>query len=281
MRRPANGDPWIAIVALGACSVALSAPAAVIDFEDLGLAPGSVDNGDPGGLQPGQSVNAPIVSGGVSFANAYGIDSFDGYDYPYWTGFAASAVSTVVSGTAKGAFSDQYTSYPGGGRGSSTYAVAYSSAAVVTLPVPTAVSGFWIANTAYTYLTMANGDEYNFSSPLPAGSGWFAVTATGRLGAGPAGTSSMYLADLRGASPLGIRAGWSWFDLTPLGTVDRIEFSFTGSDTGAFGLNTPAYFAMDDLTVASVPEPAALAILAAAGGAAAAALGRRSRGRRR
>lgn len=256
------GDAWFAIMALAACSAALSVPAAVIDFEDLGLAPGSVDNGDPGGLQPGQSVNVPIVSGGVSFANTYGIDRYDGYDYPYWSGFAASAVSTVVSGTAKGAFADQYTSYPGGGRTSSTYAVGYSSAAVVTLPVPTPVSGFWIANTAYAYLTMANGDEYNFSSPLPAGTGWFAVTATGRLGGGPAGTSSIFLADLRGAAPLGIRAGWSWFDLSPLGTVDRIEFSFAGSDTGAFGLNTPAYFAMDDLTVASVPEPSGVALAA-------------------
>ena len=45
--------------------------------------------------------------------------------------------------------------------------------------------------------------------------------------------------------------------------VDRIEFSFDGSDKGTFGLNTPAYFAMDDFTVTAVPEPTSLAAVLA------------------
>lgn len=258
----------VVAVALG-LTAAGSAGAVVIDFEDLGLAPGAIDNGDPGNLVAGQSVSVPIVSGGVSFANTYGIDSFGGYDYPYWLGFAGSAVDTVVSGTAKGAFTDQYTSYPGGGSGSRTYMVAYDTAAVISLPVPTTVSGFWIANTAYAYCTMANGDAYNFAQPLASGTGWFAVTATGRLAGSPQGTAEFFLADLRGAEPLGIRAGWTWFDLTPLGQVDQIEFSFAGAENQySFGsLLTPTYFAMDDLTVAAVPEPSGLALLLTAGGA--------------
>lgn len=242
-----------------------AAGAVVIDFEDLGLPPGAVDNGDPGNLEAGQSVSNPIVSGGVSFDNTYGVD--ESGVYPYWLGFAGSAVSTVVSGTAKGAFTDQYASYPGGGFGSPTYMVAYDSAAVISLPVPTTVSGFQIANTAYAYCTMANGDEYNFAPPLVSGTGWFAVTATGRLAGEVQGTAEFLLADLRGAEPLGIRSGWAWFDLAALGTVDRIEFSFAGAPNqyGVGGLLTPAYFAMDDLTVAAVPEPSGLVLLATAG----------------
>jgi hypothetical protein len=266
-----RGTTLIRLMVAGALGLAVagSAEAVVIDFEDLGLAPGAIDNGDPGNLSPGQVVSVPIVSGGVSFANTYGIDSFGGYDYPYWLGFAASAVDTVVSGTAKGAFTDQYTSYPGGGFGSPTYMVAYDSAAVISLPVPTTVSGFRIANTAYTYCTMANGDEYNFAQPLVSGTGWFAVTATGRLAGNLQGTAEFFLADLRGAEPLGIRAGWTWFDLTPLGTVDTIEFSFAGAANqyNVGGLVTPAYFALDDLTVAAVPEPSGLALLVTAAGA--------------
>ncbi len=45
----------------------------------------------------------------------------------------------------------------------------------------------------------------------------------------------------------------------PDGTVDTIEFTFDGSDQSSFGLNTPAYFAMDNLTFAVVPEPSAIA----------------------
>ena len=234
----------------------------VIDFQNLPVPPSGFFNGDPGTLAPGQSVTSPWTSGGVAFANTFGIDSYGGFDYEYWSGFA---YSDVVN-TTDAAFTNQYASYPGGGFGSSTYAVAYaySDAAAVTLPVATTVSGFQIANTTYAALTMKNGDQYGFSAPLPAG-GWFSTTATGRLGGATTGSATFYLADLRSGSSPGVLAAWSWFDLTSLGTVDRIEFSFDGSDKGSFGLNTPAYFAMDDLTVNAVPEPTFSVILASAG----------------
>jgi hypothetical protein len=235
------------------------ATAVVIDFQNLPVPPSGAFNGDPGTLVPGQSVASPWTSGGVAFSNTFGIDSYGGFDYEYWSGFA---YSDVVN-TTDAAFTNQYASYPGGGFGSSTYAVAYSRDAVVTLPIAATVAGFRIANTTYAALTMKNGDLYGFSAPLPTG-GWFATTATGRLGVTTTGAATFYLADLRGATPPGVLSSWSWFDLTSLGTVDRIEFSFDGSDKGSFGLNTPAYFAMDDLTVNAVPEPAALAAVAVA-----------------
>jgi hypothetical protein len=235
----------------------------VIDFQNLTVPPSGAFNGDPGTLVPGQSVTSPWTSGGVAFSNTFGIDSYGGFDYEYWSGFA---YSDVVDST-DAAFTNEYASYPGGGFGSSTYAVAYFrdvvNSPVVTLPVATTVAGFRIANTTYAALTMKNGDLYGFSAPLPTG-GWFATTATGRLGGTTTGAATFYLADLRGATPPGVLSSWSWFDLTSLGTVDRIEFSFDGSDKGLFGLNTPAYFAMDDLTVNAVPEPATLAAVAVA-----------------
>lgn len=244
----------LALAVLAAAAAPALAAAVVIDFDNLPVPASGAFNGDPGGLAPGQSVSAPWTATDVSFANTFGIDSFSGFTYEYWSGFA---YSNVVN-TTDPSFENQYASYPGGGYdGSTTYAVAYSDAAVVTLPVPATVAGFRIANTTYAALTMTNGDQYGFSAPLPAG-GWFAATATGRLGAATTGSATFYLADLRAPTSPGIRAGWEWFDLAPLGTVDRIEFSFDGSDKGTFGLNTPAYFAMDDLTVSAVPEPASL-----------------------
>jgi hypothetical protein len=235
-----------------------STTAEVIDFQDLAVPASGYFNGDPGTLSPGQSVAEPWQSGGVSFANLYGIDSYGGFNYEYWNGFA---YSNVVD-TTDPAFTNQYASFPGGGYQTSTYAVAFGDGAAFTLPVPGTVAGFRIANTTYAALTMRDGDQYGFSAPLPPG-GWFATTATGRLNGSPTGTATYYLADLRGTLPPGILASWDWFDLSGLGVVESVEFTFSGSDTGTFGLNTPAYFAMDALTVNAVPEPAGWGLLAA------------------
>jgi len=267
----------VRFLVLASCIAAVSARGeVVVNFQDLTVPGSGYFNGNSGTLTPGQSVSTPWSSGGVSFANTFGIDSYGGFNYEYWNGFA---YSNVVN-TTNPAFANQYASYPGGGYQSSTYAVAYDEA-TVTLPVPTVVAGFRIANTTYAALTMRNGDQYGFTEPLASGTGWFATIATGKLAGATTGTATFYLADLRGASPLGIRDTWTWFDLAALGTVDRIEFSFDGSDKHPiFGLNTPAYFAMDNLTVSAVPEPATVTLLAVAalvGGTAAAGRARRRR----
>ncbi|MFM8734638.1 MAG: DUF4465 domain-containing protein [Pirellulales bacterium] len=233
------------------------ASAQVVTFEDLTLPPSGYFNGDPGNLSPGQSISTPWTSGGASFSNNYGIDEYQGVLYPYWGGFAASNQSAVVSGTAFGDFADQYLAFPGGGFSSPTYAIAYTDGATVTLPITAAVSGFRIANTAYAALTILNGDEYGFSTPLGLG-GWFATTATGKLGATVTGSATYYLADFRTGTSPGLLASWDWFDLSSLGEVDTIEFSFAGSDVNSAGLVTPAYFAMDNLTFAAVPEPSVM-----------------------
>ena len=252
----------VRFLVLASCIAAGSARGeVVVNFQDLAVPGSGYFNGNPGTLTPGQSVSTPWSSGSVSFANTFGIDSYGDFNYEYWNGFA---YSNVVN-TTNPAFTNQYASYPGGGYQSSTYAVAYDEA-TVTLPVPTVVAGFRIANTTYAALTMRDGDQYGFTEPLASGTGWFATIATGKLAGATTGTATFYLADLRGASPPGILATWAWFGLASLGTVDRIEFSFDGSDRHpTFGLNTPAYFAMDNLTVTAVPEPATVTLLAVAG----------------
>ncbi len=42
---------------------------------------------------------------------------------------------------------------------------------------------------------------------------------------------------------------WQWVDLSSLGKVDSLMFGLESSDNGDWGMNTPAYFCMDDLTV--------------------------------
>jgi len=62
---------------------------------------------------------------------------------------------------------------------------------------------------------------------------------------------NFYLADFRNAdnSKDYILNTWKWLNLTPLGLVDSLEFILSSSDNGAFGMNTPAFFALDNLTI--------------------------------
>ena len=52
-------------------------------------------------------------------------------------------------------------------------------------------------------------------------------------------------------------------DLSSLGDVTGLEFNVASSDVGDFGINTPTYFAMDDLTV--IPEPMSILLLGLGG----------------
>jgi hypothetical protein len=51
---------------------------------------------------------------------------------------------------------------------------------------------------------------------------------------------------------------WTYVDLSALSTLgafSTLHFALSSSDNGDFGMNTPAYFAMDSLAVTAVPEP--------------------------
>lgn len=46
-----------------------------------------------------------------------------------------------------------------------------------------------------------------------------------------------------------VRTGWRQIDLSGLGAVKSLSFRMTGSDQSEYGLNTPAYFAVDNIVV--------------------------------
>ena len=106
---------------------------------------------------------------------------------------------------------------------------------------PTAV---YVQNTAYTYYTMANGSPY---SKQFTDEDWLMLTAHGVGDDSAERTTDFYLAkDGKYAND------WTLFDLTPLGEVRWLYFTMSSSDTGQWGMNTPAYFALDCLTLTAV-----------------------------
>ena len=80
---------------------------------------------------------------------------------------------------------------------------------------------------------------------------WFKLTVHGYLhGAPKTDSASVYLADFLfpDTSMNYISNTWQWVNLLPLGDVDSLDFSLSSTDNGSFGMNTPAYFCIDNFT---------------------------------
>lgn len=258
-------------LALAGALAAGIAPATplVVDFSDLTLPANSFFNGGP------TSGTSAWTSQGVSFGNSF---TDWGGGFTSWNGFAYSNVND----TTTGAFTNQYAAITGTAFAGSIYAVGYAgSQAFINLPVGYRPGSVLVTNTTYAALDMANGSA--FSRQFGPGD-FLSVTFTGYADAGatgsPTGSKTFYLADFLDGKSLIVNT-WQLIDLSPLtlqGSPASVGLSWASSDVGDFGINTPTYVALDALTLAPVPEPAAWAIIAAAAGVAAAVrsrLGRR------
>ena len=56
--------------------------------------------------------------------------------------------------------------------------------------------------------------------------------------------SQFYLADFRDGKSEIVK-DWQYCDLSALGQVSKVSFTLTSSDNGDYGMNTPAYFCLD------------------------------------
>lgn len=254
----------IAVMCGSICNAGLVATVAadtVIDFEELS---NWTSSGASGSYYNGSHTNATNsvgwTSGGgtpVYFGNEYTLESWGSY----WNGFAYSNVNdTVTEG-----YTNQYAAITGTGvGGSGNYAVAYGGqASYFNLPSGWRATSLQVTNT--TYATLAMRDSYYNAKKFGGDTGddpdYLLLTLTGydELGGtgNVTGSRDFYLADFRSANnALDYMVDqWTSLDLNPLGAAASIRLTFSGSDVGAFGLNTPAYVAMDNLTLTSVPEP--------------------------
>lgn len=210
--------------------------AQVITFEDVNLPAESHWNGSESGL-------ATYTTGPVTFYNGY---------YELWDWWMSwLSVSNVTDRVSEG-FMSQYNAVVGQGvSGSPNYAIAFSLDEL-TLDEPTVLSGVYLTNNNYAYYAMANGDDFTtkFGGADGNNADWFLLTITGHdVNGVETGSIDFYLADFRfeDNSLDYIVSDWTFVDLRDLGEVQALTFSFASSDTGDFGMNTPAYFAMDNL----------------------------------
>jgi hypothetical protein len=256
------------------CAAPVAAQTTVVTFENPTLAqplPG------PNTFQNGSTLSPPgsFTTLGTTFNNSYNA-AFDS-----WSGWSYSNVTNV---TTPG-FANQYAAYnvPGGGTGaagSANYAVAFgfpggggfpADPITVALPAGMLPQSARITNTTYAALSMRDGDQFakKFGGPSGNDPDFFRLTIRGLNAQNQAtGTVEFFLADYRFSdnSLDYILNQWATVDLTPLGVnTTTLSFSLDSSDVGPFGMNTPAYFAFDNLVLVPIPEPAAVGLAAAAG----------------
>lgn len=236
------------LAALAMILVARHAFAVTADFEDVGAA-----------LAPGSAVNDSLgfSSQGVGFNNQF--TDFGG-GFSTWGGFAYSNVqNSVMPG-----FANQFAAYrPATPLEAGTYAVGFVDAFVpfyprITFASDVEVVSIKVANTTYAALSMRDGDAFakRFGGPSGDDADFFRLTIQGFDAANVStGSVDFFLADYRfeNAALDTIVGGFTTLDLSTLGTLRALEFTLSSSDSGPFGMNTPASFAIDDVVV--VPEP--------------------------
>ncbi len=174
----------------------------------------------------------------------------------FWSyGFAYSNMTdSVTSG-----YTNQYSAKTAiGYGGSNNYIVAYcynpvtyDNSMVVKLngaALNHPVSGCYITNSTYACNSMKYGDM--FSRKFHNGD-WFKLTIKGYSGGTLSSDSvTFYLADFLfpDTTMNYIVKTWQWVNLASLGNVDSLQFSLSSTDNGTYGMNTPAYFCLDNFT---------------------------------
>ncbi len=231
----------LAVVSILAQTV--SVLAITIDFEELRLPATGYHN------------STGFTSHGAHFNNHY--TNFGGGCC--WEGFAYSNVSD----TTTPGFQNQYAAFAGrGAGGSENYAVAFSGVdagnggfiSTITLPVGVVPLSIEVTNNTFAALSMLAGDGFSkkFGGPTGNDPDWFRLRIVGLDQTEVViGEVTTYLADYRFADNADdfVVDHWTTVELSSLAGATSLQIRLASSDIGPFGMNTPAYVAIDNLVL--------------------------------
>lgn len=210
------------------------------DFEDILIAQDTFLNG----------------SDGTMFFSSSGCDFPVEYDstFGYWSGgFAMSTMRDTVNGD----FTNLYSAYVQDVNSENIYAVANLGNGEVEIEAPIAVDATFkwlsidVANTTYAHEVMQNGNAFakKFGGNNGDDADYFFIRFYARQGTF-VDSIDFYLADFRFEenSEDFILDDWKTVDLSALThNHNRLSMKLFSSDTGTFGINTPLFFAVDNL----------------------------------
>lgn len=209
-----------------------------IDFQKLTLADSTFWNGSDG--------SGEFVVGKGTFNNSFNTQ------FQSWSGFAYSNVDNMVLND----YANQYSAFIADGTdGSNIFGVAYVVAddAKITFSRPVDMRYAKFTNSTVAYLTMVNGNQFSkkFGGVTGTDPDFFMVTIKGYDANGTeVGTVDFYLADYTAEDNTKdyLVDSWTSCDLSSLKGVTELRFYLSSSDYGDWGMNTPSYFCIDDIT---------------------------------
>jgi hypothetical protein len=212
----------------------------IATFEELALNEDSVLNMKQEGVD---MVSSAFVSAGFKFNYNYNAN------WDSWSGYAVSGrTDTTYVSYVLG----QYNSCVGHGYGGSdNYLVAYPQGETIEVADENTgahtLKGMYVAVNTYVQNAIVNGDIYS-GAAFTTGD-YFTLNIVGLDADGePTDTLTYALADYRSADATAhsYAKDWSYVDLSALGEVSALKFFMDGSRKGQWGLDTPAYFLMDN-----------------------------------
>jgi len=237
----------------------------VLVFAIGGPAYGAVATFDDVPLSGAQYYNGSDGAGGFNSGEATFVNNYNS-SWGSWDGWS---VSKTTDTTTPG-LTNQYSAYTGGAHSGENYGIFYETylglAPTIDFGGPVTLSSAWITNTTYAYLAVhdtKDGNTTPFVKEFSEGD-WFKLTVSGFDAQGQqTNFLDIYLADYTDANPDNwyVLDAWKQFDLSALGTVYGLGFDLDSTDYSYGYMNTPAYFAMDDLDYNAMPIPGAIWLL--------------------
>lgn len=191
-----------------------------------------------------------IVINDITLSNTY---------TPAWSSWNGFAISQVQDITTAG-FGNQYASFANGGDDNSDKYAVFFLDGMIEFNQYRHVNQLSVTNTTYAALSMRDGDSFTkaFGSPLgidgtpdgTEGKDWLKLQIIGLDEDDFALTDTIefYLADYRFDNDEDDYIIDTWKEITLESFVaKKIKFVLSSSDNGQWGMNTPAYFALDNL----------------------------------
>jgi len=191
----------------------------------------------------GSDLSAVFGDSEIKFKNNYNTD------YQSWSGFAFAYDTISVD--------KQYITHAGTANSGHNFGIGFvpsdwESGTYDNIPVvcsftePVNIQSIFATNNEYAADVIINGLPDWGISGFAEGD-YFKLIIEGKNGNESKGFVEYFLADYRNGNTF-VADTWNQIDLSSFGIIDSLKFNLESTDTGDYGMNTPAYFCIDDLS---------------------------------